>query len=631
MSLARTYGCCLALLVSWAATDGLAQDCNGNTIPDRNDIDTGRSLDCDGDGIPDECPGSIDLGSTRIGRLATGDNPTHIVHADFNLDGHMDMASSSGAFAENGDVRVFMNAGHGRYFPAEPIPAGDLPSAVGAGDLDGDGFPDLAVSNLRGSDVMIFLNRSRTPEGADWVRLPESISVGRFPSSMALEDLDGDGDNDIITANLLDDSLTVLRNEGLVDGELKFAAARTIAVGSGPEHVTCADLDGDGKMDVLAANATDHTVSILYGADGLTIREDLSNPGGPKQIAIADVDRDGDPDIAVADNAGGTVTIFRNGTPEAGGSRFQHSTTFEVSDQPVSITPLDANSDGAVDFAVASFSEHSIDLLINDREGGFQLGRPIVIGLRPTAVIAGNADLDGSDDLFVTLSETDQVAIAFNQGLGDFHVGRDSYDVNLYPVDVLLEDFDGDDDVDIMTVNDLTGGISFLANEGVGVFADARDSSFAFPQKLHTRAGAAGDADADGDLDVVLATAGRILLLAQNDGSGNFSVQPMESGLKTGSSAVELHDLLGDAKAEVALLSTESETISILELQVGDPLEYKSRLSLPVGAEASVLRVVDLDGDGLEYLRATNRNPGRLVIYWNETLGYGSDRELRFS
>ena len=89
--------------------------------------------------------------------------------------------------------------------------------------------------------------------------VPPEYAVGSYPSSVAAADFDGDGAVDLVTANSLSNTVSVLRNLG--NGT--FAAQATYPVGSYPRSVAAADFDGDGAVDLVTANYTSDTVSVL--------------------------------------------------------------------------------------------------------------------------------------------------------------------------------------------------------------------------------------------------------------------------------------------------------------------------------------------------------------------------------
>lgn len=129
---------------------------------------------------------------------------------------------------------------------------------IRAADLDGDGLLDLVAARPDSSIVEVFMNHSgggSTPLFAS----PVTYSVGMFPASLFLGDLDGDGSVDIATANMGTNDVSVLLN----DGAGLFGRETYYVVGDHPQAIDGADLDGDGDIDLVVANSTGNSMTLL--------------------------------------------------------------------------------------------------------------------------------------------------------------------------------------------------------------------------------------------------------------------------------------------------------------------------------------------------------------------------------
>jgi len=129
---------------------------------------------------------------------------------------------------------------------------------------------------------------------------PQAVfGVGDEPSSVAIVDLDGDGNGDLVVTNQLDSTVSVL----LGNGDGTFAAEVVYDVGNRPSGVAIADLNGDGNGDLAVSNRLDENVSVLLNnGDGtFAAKVDYRTGDSPVSVAIGDLDGDGDNDIAVAD------------------------------------------------------------------------------------------------------------------------------------------------------------------------------------------------------------------------------------------------------------------------------------------------------------------------------------------
>jgi len=166
---------------------------------------------------------------------------------------------------------------------------------VAISDLNGDGNPDLAIANGSSSNISILLG-----DGTGSFAAAQNFPVGTSPASVAISDLNGDGNPDLAIAN--GGSFT---NPGAVsillgDGTGSFAAAQNFGTGLGPRSVAISDLNGDGNPDLAIANGSSSNISILLG-DGTGSFAAAQNFGagiGVSSVAVSDLNGDGKPDLA---------------------------------------------------------------------------------------------------------------------------------------------------------------------------------------------------------------------------------------------------------------------------------------------------------------------------------------------
>ena len=244
-----------------------------------------------------------------------GDTPRSVAAADLDGDADQDLAVANG----DNEVTILRNNGNGNFRePAtSPETAGEIPVSVAAADLDGDSDPDLAVANstsdlnLDSKDNVTILRNNGNGNFREPATSPQQ--AGASPHSVAAADLDGDGDEDLAVANLLSDTVTILRNNGA--GNFTEPASSPEFAQYNPVAVAAADFDGDSDPDLAVPKLTDE-VTILDNNGNGNFTEPATSPEdvgvGPRSIAAADLDGDSDPDLAVPNFDSDNVTILRN-------------------------------------------------------------------------------------------------------------------------------------------------------------------------------------------------------------------------------------------------------------------------------------------------------------------------------
>src|SRR5207302_6303930 len=176
-------------------------------------------------------------------------------------------AANSGSPQQPGTtISVLLGNRDGTFRAALTFAAGSGPYSVAVGDFNGDGRPDLAVANYGsmqqpGTTITVMLGN-----GDGTFRAATTNTVDRNPSFVVVGDFNGDGKLDLAAANSGSYTVSVL----LGNGNGTFQPALTFAAGTNPYSVAVGDFNGDGKLDLAAANSGSNDVSVLlsYG-DGL--------------------------------------------------------------------------------------------------------------------------------------------------------------------------------------------------------------------------------------------------------------------------------------------------------------------------------------------------------------------------
>jgi FG-GAP-like repeat/FG-GAP repeat len=197
----------------------------------------------------------------RERRFAVGRSPGSVEIADFNADGKLDIVTANEL---SGDASVLLGDGNGGFSPApgSPFPAGHSPNDIAVGDFNRDGWLDLAFANHETQHLTVLLGDGRggfapAPQSPLTVVVkphPHGIATGAFKDGVNL---------DLVTDSWAEDRLEVLFG----DGKAGFATPGVyVAVGRHPyQRVRVADLNGDGKADIVVTNSTANTVTVILG------------------------------------------------------------------------------------------------------------------------------------------------------------------------------------------------------------------------------------------------------------------------------------------------------------------------------------------------------------------------------
>ena len=245
-------------------------------------------------------------------RYGVGLGPETVAIGDLNDDGHLDLAVSN---VLSNNLSVLLNNGDGTFALGVLYSVGIGPESVVICDLDGDGDADLAAANNISDNVSVLLNDGDGTFAEDVL-----YDVGDGPHSVVAGDLDGDGDNDLAVANTIGDSVSVLYNncDGSLCCDVTFAPEARYGTRDRPISVAIGDLDGDGDLDLVVANNSSANISVLMnntseGEPG-SFAPDAPFVAGnePRSVALGDLNGDGNTDLAVANRLSNNVSVLQN-------------------------------------------------------------------------------------------------------------------------------------------------------------------------------------------------------------------------------------------------------------------------------------------------------------------------------
>ena len=364
---------------------------------------------------------------------------------------------------------------------APPRPAARL-SHRSAALLTCAGILGLLAGPVAGAQAATFSFKSAT-----------TLTPGGTPAGVAIADVNGDGRPDLIVTDNSTSNVDVFLGKG--DGTFPSTPSATYPT-SNPGQIAVADLNGDGKPDLVVTDATGVAVLLNSGTGTFPVstQYDDASDVAATGVAIGDLNKDGKPDIAVTD--GNEVSVLLN----AGAGAFGSAVGYSVgADTPSAVTLGDFNHDGKLDVATANETDGNVSILTGNGDGTLASSTDYPTGSGPVSIVAGDFNGDGKVDLATADSGAGGAAsVLLNSGTGTFptHV---EYTTGAAPAAIAVGDFNSDGKLDLVTANGTPGTASVLLGKGDGTFAAKQD----FGTAAGPDAVAAADLNGDGEPDIV--------------------------------------------------------------------------------------------------------------------------------
>ena len=506
-------------------------------------------------------------------------------------------------------------------------------TALAAGDIDGDGIEDLVGAAetagdfgwWRGSDAAVTFG---------YLTITTIDAAFDGAKAVALGDVDGDGDLDVVAAATTDLELAWWANNGDGTGWTKDV----ISSGAAGRGVAVADVDRDGTLDVVAAggdvvrwfsndagDGSAWTGSAIAGAASF---------GGARGVAVGDLDDDGDVDVAAVAETDGDVAWFESSSAGTVWTRHDLDTTFPEANG-VAIADLDG--DGSLD--VVALTDNPPDGDVTWWEVPAGTAHPIGAVVGGASLAVADIDRDGDLDVAVggdgTAPSDDVVWFENTLGDGSAFTERTVEPTFDQATALVAADLDGDGDADLAGGSFADDDVVWWSNDTVHRSASFRDrvtvTNFAGPPGGL----AAGDLDGDGDLDLVTAhLAGGVglqpkALWLENTGGafGTFVEHEIDATFSS-LGGLTLGDLDGDGDLDVIV--GYGSSVGQISWYVNDGTPAVGEWSeQPIDGDVvalgspSSLAVADIDRDGTLDVVAALRDDDDLVWYSNDN-GDGS-------
>jgi len=530
----------------------------------------------------------------EITRVPLAQNPERLAVADFNADGRSDVATLN----DEGYIELSLSSTiAGTYRRASSLPTTEFLTDLDALDWNADGRADLVATSYSQRALHVYTSNPDGSFGAATV-----IAIAGTPASSrfrysAFADFNNDGQIDVAIADRSADRLEV----ALRTSATAFGPVTAIIVGDEPTDVVWGDFDGDGDRDLVVANTLSESVTILRnnGAGGFGNAITRNTAGvRPVRVASGDLNGDGFADIVTANSGSpGTVSVFKSVVAGPGTLDFE-----TLQEQPVTnatgVTLGDIDLDGDLDIAVSSQTRTAI--LRNN--GNFIIGSREDYGFDSKDVALGNADNEPGLDLFAVDYFDRTAIVGFNYGNGILAgpIIVAPLQATLTPETIARGDIDGDGDPDIIVLNPSSSGSTVSALRNLGGFLSV-PANYSLGSGGNTiQAIALGDVNNDGFADLVgLDNTGDDLVVRRGSASGVLGPQSVALNLANGgfysTSFFALGDLNGDGLADAVFRSAFdrfSVTLNTGSGTFGPPVSYQADIAF------DDIQLADIDGDG---------------------------------
>jgi hypothetical protein len=614
-----------------------------------------------------QCNGQLGLPS--VPQVPTDTAPLGTVIADLNNDGLRDLAiAQGGSFNNDGGVGVVMGKGNGTFGPRVDYTVLGSSGSIALGDLDGDGDPDLVLNDVSANMLEVFTNQGNGTFSGP-ISLPAlapqrivisdvngdgkldlvhswsngasvllNLGGGAFTPhvdytlawtvrSVAVGDLDGDSKPEMaVLSNYGKDTVTVYKNQGdgTYSAPVDLDAGDLSTQGNGTPSIELADMNGDGKLDIVTVGSG---VSVLLNQGSATFAPRVSYlvaglSGAARSALVADVDLDGDMDVAAAIDAyldksdyEGRVSVLYNQGNGTLGNRLD----YPVAVHPRSISAGDLTGDGYPELVLGDYTNNpqeppvsgkKANVLLNLGNGTFSARHDVEVLDAPVSATLADLDGDGFDDMLIADWYWDSVSVRL--GLGDGNFGPlAAYPTATKPIWLAVTDVNQDGALDVAAACDDV--VSVLLNQGAGTLGAKTDLPTG---ATSARNMVSADFNSDGKPDFAIPEwVGAYVAVILSQSNGSYA-SPVNYATSDPASSVAAGDFNADGKPDLAIILAKStSTTSAVRVRINNGNgTFGPAADYGTGVYASAMIAADLNGDGKSDLAVTNRDDATVSV-----------------
>ncbi len=345
--------------------------------------------------------------------INVGQNPSKVVAADLNKNGFNDLIITTSA-----GLSVLLNDGKGNFtnVTGSPFAAGNQPADIAMADFNNDGNPDVAIPNHESNEVTIlFSDGNGIFRQAPYHSL--KMNFNPHAHSVAKGDFNNDGNIDLVLTSFLGAELFIVYGDG--NGNFSSKPVRYAVPHFPYRNVIVNDIDKDGNDDIITPANNRNSITVLLGDGKGNFSPAKYSPvaigENPFFVTNGDFNNDKFLDIAAGNFDAGTLTVLK-GNKENNFDQTE-SKTFRIGQKPVCMATGDLNNDGIIDLACVNYASNDISILLGDKDNLFKdqvLNIPV--GNAPYGVAIADLNGDNKADIVTANFESNNITILFNTG-----------------------------------------------------------------------------------------------------------------------------------------------------------------------------------------------------------------------